>query len=230
MLKQKMIEMEFVRRRQRAATLENARRRQLQLFAGRFERLPFEAVLVRRIEQGRHQRLERFRQTAGHEFVDVTLLLLGEQALFLDAGQRRLQRLGRRRLVASLALLVEIHRRAVQPQQQAGGFHCNRCVAEVFAAQLVEIEFVAAAAFPHEIDIDRVGAFLRRVHEGRQRGLVEAQQYRRSLDLGTLAVRRFNLQRAVVVGENGADLEAAVLFVKYIHGETASRRRERRGL
>ena len=230
MLKQKMIEMKFVRRGQRAATLEYARRRHFQLFAGRLERLPFEAVLVRRVEQLRHQCLERIGQTAGDQLVDVSLFLLGQQTFLLNTRQRRFQRLGRRGLIAALAFLVEIHRRAMQPQQQAGRLQRVWRVAEILATEFFKIEFVGPATLPHEVDINIVSAFLCSIHKGRQRGLVEAQQHGRRLDLGTLAMRRLDLQRAVVVGEDGADLEAAVLFVKYIHGDTASRRRERRGL
>ena len=34
---------------------------------------------------------------------------------------------------------------------------------------------------------------------------------------GAFAVRRFHLQRRIVIGENRADLEFAVFFVKYVH-------------
>ena len=46
---------------------------------------------------------------------------------------------------------------------------------------------------------------------------LEAQQYRRGFYFGAFAVRRFDLQRRIVIGENRTDLEFAVFFVKYIH-------------
>ena len=88
---------------------------------------------------------------------------------------------------------------------------------KVFAAERFEREFIRAATLPHEIDINLGGGALRGVHESSQRGLIKTQHHGTRLDLGTLAVRRLDLQRAVVVGQDGADLEAPVLFVKYIH-------------
>ena len=206
-----------MRRGERTTALKHLGRHQLLLFANRLKSLPLQTVFVRRIEQLREQRLKGWRQPPPRQIVDIGLFLFGQQAFFLDAGQRRAQRIGRRRLVAALALLVKIHRCAMQAQQQAGRLQRTRYMAEVFAAERFEREFIRAATLPHEIDINLGGGALRGVHERSQRGLIKTQHHGTRLDLGTLAVRRLDLQRAIVVGQDGADLKATVLFVKYIH-------------
>ena len=57
----------------------------------------------------------------------------------------------------------------------------------------------------------------------------EAQQHVGRLHLAALAVRRLDLQRGAVVGEDGADLEGAFLFVEDVHalsggGEAGTKR------
>ena len=47
--------------------------------------------------------------------------------------------------------------------------------------------------------------------------MLEADQHVGRLDLRALAMLGFDLQRAVVVGQNGAHLEVAVLFEENIH-------------
>jgi hypothetical protein len=48
--------------------------------------------------------------------------------------------------------------------------------------------------------------------------LLEAKQHRGRFDFRAFAVRGFDLQGSIVVGENRADLEGAFLFVKDVHG------------
>src|SRR5471032_1508654 len=83
--------------------------------------------------------------------------------LFLDAGLRGAQRLLGRGLVAATAFFVEVDRRRMQAQDQAGGLGRQRRVAEVFRAQLGETEFLFARHFPQEVEVDvgrdRLGLF-----------------------------------------------------------------------
>ena len=114
-------------------------------------------------------------------------------ALALGAGQRGLQRLLRRGLVAALAALVEIHRRAVQARQHGGGFHRRRHMAIVIAAKIGKGEIVFAAAFPEEIHVEGVRLFFHQRHEFRQRGLLETQHHGGRFDFRAFAVGRFDL-------------------------------------
>ena len=61
---------------------------------------------------------------------------------------------------------------------------------------------------------------LRLGHERREPAALETDEHVGGLHLGALAVRRLDLQRGVVVGEHGADLEVAFLFVENVHCET----------
>ena len=104
-------------------------------------------------------------------------------------------------------------------------------MSEVFAGQRLERELLLPAALPQEIRVHRLGELVRLVHEVGEAGAVEAEQHGGGLYLGALAVRRLDLQRGIVVGEHGADLEAAFLFVKDVlaHGSISgamNRRRE----
>ena len=45
-----------------------------------------------------------------------------------------------------------------------------------------------------------------------------------AFNFGALAVQGFNLKRRGVVGEDGADFKAAILFEENIHGESAGKR------
>ena len=58
-------------------------------------------------------------------------------------------------------------------------------------------------------------------------GRGEAQQHGAGLDLQPLARHRLDLQRRVVIGENGAGLQLAVVLEQDIHGEQARRRSAR---
>ena len=86
---------------------------------GLFQRLDLDGVAVRLVQQLVQARLELLRQPKRGQLLQVARLLQRLLALALDARERGLERIGRRGLVASLALSVEVHRRAVQAQQQA---------------------------------------------------------------------------------------------------------------
>ena len=213
-LREKSPEMIIVRRRQRPAALEEARRRRLEALAGLLEGLPFDALAVGIVEQPRLERRELGRQFPLHQLRDVEVAQLGLAALALDRGERRLQRLRGRGPVAAAALLVEIHRRAVELHEQRGRLDRLRRAPVVLARQPLEAEFLLPAALPEKIRVDVRGEPAGVLHEAREAAAVEAEQHRGSLHLRALAVRRLDLQRSVVVGQDGADLEAALLLVE----------------
>ena len=88
---------------------------------------------------------------------------------------------------------------------------------EVFLAKHVERKLVGAATFPQKIGVHPGCHPLRRLAKRGERRLVETQQHGGRFDLAAFAVRCFDLQRRVVVGEYGADFERAFFFVKDIH-------------
>ena len=122
-LEQEAADMVLRARRQRAAALEQLRRRELERRTRSLQRLRLDRVAIGLVQQPSAHRLEFRRQTAGRQLVDVALLLFGLRVLALDRGQRSLERLVGRRLVAALAAPIEIHRRRVQLEQQSGGLH-----------------------------------------------------------------------------------------------------------
>ena len=139
--------------------------------------------------------------------------------LALDAGARRLQCLRRSGLVASLPLLVEMHRRGVQAQRQRRGFARRRRPAEIFPRELGKPELRLTAHLPQEVGIDPGRDRLRIGEQYRRRRTRETQQYVRRLELQALAGNRFDLERGIVVGEDGAGLERAVVLEKNMHGK-----------
>ncbi len=134
---------------------------------------------------------------------------------------------GRRLAVASLAALVEIHRRRRQRERHGGRFGRRRSAPEIFLREFVESEFVLGRHFPEKIRIELAREPLRVGVERRGRRLGEAQQHGRRLDLEALAGGRLDLQRRVVVGEDGAGLELAVVLEKDVHGGSLAVRPQR---
>ena len=187
--------------------------------AGGFQRLDFDGVAIRFVQDHVQVFGEFRRQLEGAELLGVARLQFGLQAFFLDAGERRLERIGRRGLVAAFALFVEMHGRAVQADQCPRRFDGVRRVAEIFACQTVEVEFVRRRGFPQEVDVDVSGHLLRLRHEFGQAGLGEAQHHIGGFDLAAFAVGVLDLQGGGVVGKDIADLETTVFFVKYVHWE-----------
>src|SRR5262249_54443526 len=135
-------------------------------------------------------------------------------ALALDRGERRGECLLRRGLVAPFALLVKIHGRAMELDEEGSRLGGRRIAPEIFPRQRIEREFVLAAALPQEIHVDACRQLLRLAHEVGQPPAFEPDKYIRRLDLGALAVRSLDLQRSDIVGEHGADFEIAIFFVK----------------
>ena len=143
--------------------------------------------------------------------------LLGLARLALDRRERRAQRVRRRLPVAALALLVEVHRRRVQQQRDGRGLRGRRLAAVVLARELVEAELGVAARVPQERRVEFRRELLRLGQRVAGAGRGEAQQHVAGLDLQPLAGHRLDLQRRIVVGENGAGLQLAVVLEQDIH-------------
>jgi hypothetical protein len=186
--------------------------------AGGFEGLGFEAVAVGLVEQLADQRAELFGQRAGEELVAHALDGGGLLLLFLEAGEGGLEDFGGGLAEAAAALAVEVDRRGVEAQQHGGGFDRAGFVAEVFAGEVDEGEFVVAADFPQELGVEAFGLGFGALQQLARRGLGEAHQNVVALQFEALAVGRFHLQGGVVVGQDGAGLEGTILFEEQIHG------------
>ena len=220
-LEQEAVQVIAVARRDRAALLEQMDDRHARGRGGRFERLVLDGVLVGRVEQFVQLVAEGLGQLEVREALDERGLRLGLQTLALDARERGLQRIGRCGPVATAALLVEVHRRAVQPQQQPRGLDRGRGMTEVVATEREIVELVLRGDFPEEAGIDVRREGLRRLGERNGCRPLEAHHHGVRLELDALAVGRLDLERSGVVGEDGASLEAAVLFVENVHGNPA---------
>jgi hypothetical protein len=210
----------------RAALLQQCRNREPRLGAGRFQRLGFDAVAVRLVQQRLQQGFELGRQAAGLEFFDHALAQQCLLAFLLLTGERGAQDFWWRLAKAALALAMEIHRRRMQAQQQRSGFDGVGFVPVVVGGQLFETEFVVGAGFPEKVGVYTAAGFVGTFHQLGRGRLDEAQQYIRALDLGALAGRQLDLQRGVVVGKDLAGLETAVFFKQDVHqtrgGEAAA--------
>ena len=226
-VEQKAIEVVIVGRRNRTAGGKQRQRVGPRGLAGGGERTRFECELVRLVEQHRQFFAKARRQTVRLQLGCVSRYFLQLAPFSLDAGARRLQRLRGRSLVAPLALLVEMHRRRMQPQRQRRRLTRRGRPAEILRRQLGEAELRLAAHLPQEVGIDSGGDRLRIGKQYRRRRTGETQQHVRCLDLQAFAGNRFDLQRGIVIGEDGAGLERAVVLEKDMHGSETARRETR---
>ncbi len=215
---EKLVEMVIVRRGNRPAGREQRHRTRLLRIAGRGQRLPLQRVLVGLVQQHRQPGAQRVGQLSGRQIRHPGRHLLAFAPLAFDRRQRRFQRLGRRLAVTTLAALVEIHRRPGERERDSGTFHRRRRVADIVGREFGETEFVVTADFPQEIDIHRLGKRARLGLKRRRRRRGEAQQHGGGLHLHALPGGRLDLQRCVVVGEDGTGLELAVVLEKDVHG------------
>ncbi len=110
-----------------------------------------------------------------------------------------------------------------QRERHRRGFRRGGSAAVVFACEIRETEFVVGGYFPQKIRVQVGRLPLRLGDECRRRRLGEAQQHRRRLDLEALSGGAFDLQGRVVVGEDGAGLELAVILEKDVHGGNRAR-------
>jgi hypothetical protein len=157
------------------------------------------------------------RQAAGDELGAHALDRGGLLALLLEAGERGLEDVGGGLAEAPAALAVEPDRRRVQAQQQGGRFDRGGCAALVFGGEVGEGEFVLAADFPEELDVQAFGLGLGAREQVGRAGLAEFHQHMGALELHPLAVGVLDLQRGVVIGEDGPGLEGPVLFIQHEH-------------
>ena len=213
---QKLAEIKVVGAGERARAMQQDLRREGQLRTGRFKRLESNRLLVGCIEQLRGLRAQLFGDFTAHQLRGVARLQLRFALLAFDRGERGLQCVFGCRLVAATALLVEIHRRAVQAHDERGRLDRYRRTAVVFAGHAVGTELVFGRDLPEEIEIEFCGFRFRQRQKFGKRRALELEQHVGRLDLGALAVGGFDLIGGVVFGHHVADLEAAVFFVKNV--------------
>ena len=208
-----------MRRRDRAALGEEAHRICRCRVACCRERLPFERGLVRFVQEHRQLLAQSARQPAEAELIAPFGDPLAFALLAFDGRERRLQRLGRRLAVTSLAALVEVHRCRGKRERDRRRLDGLRRMAVIFSREIAESEFVVARGLPKKIRIELRCKALGVRDQRRRRWLGEAQQDRSGLDLQALARNRFDLQRRVVVGEDGPGLQLAVVLEENVHGK-----------
>ncbi|MNQ57544.1 hypothetical protein D3C85_717060 [compost metagenome] len=201
-----------------------------QLGAGGVQRLPLLRILVRTDQERLGGLGDGFGQAAGGHVVDPFLLLFGLALLLVQGGQRGGQDVRRGGTVAALAAAVEVRRRAVQAHQQRGLFDGRGGVSEVVGGQGGRVEFFLGRAFPQELQVQRFGGGGRLAHQRGRFGRGEVEQGIGALDLAALARVRLHLKAGVGLGQDVAGLEAAVVFVKHIHGGDRPGRRARAAL
>src|SRR5207344_2568808 len=97
------------------------------------------------------------------------------------------------------------------------GFGRARRTSVVIGGEIAEGEFALATGLPQEVRVELGRERLRFRDERRRRRSGEAQQHVRCLDLEPFARRRLDLQRGVVVDEDAAGLERAVVLEKDVH-------------
>ncbi len=204
---------------ERADAREQLLRRESGLGGRLVQRPPLERHLVRLEEE----RIELRGDLGGHGArgergrPGVHLLLLA--ALPFQPGQRGLQVLLGRGLVAALSPPVEVHRARVQGERHRRGLQGRGRVAVVVLREVGEAELVGAAHLPQEARVDAVGPRLGLGDEGGKRLAVEAQQHRVRLHLRALAVRGLHLERRAHLRQDRADAERAVLLEEnLLHG------------
>src|SRR5439155_19524671 len=219
-LVQEALEVVLVRVVEQAATLEEPCRAEPAIPAGLLQGARLRLVAVRRVKQlvlqrgnfpGTLEARERLRPR----------LLLGEHALFLfQAGERELEgRLGRR-LEAALAAALEVHRRAVQLEQDAGRLDRTRLAPDVLASESLEVEFRRAGALPQKVDLEAFGKALRLGEQLARGWLLEAEKHAGGPNLGAPAVRALHLERGRGLREHRSHFELALLLVQHVHVST----------
>lgn len=197
-------------------------RRHAQRGAGGVHRLVFEAVLVGLEQQLQRLAAERIGQRQRLELGFVLGLHLGLLLLALERGQRGLQLVFRRALVAAPPLAAEIDRVAVQRLRQRGLLHHARARAVVFGGQVGKAELFLGRAFPQEVQVDLADQLGGLAHQLDRRGLRKLQQHVARLDLGALARGQFHLVGLALLGQHGAGANLAAFFEQQLHGSVLS--------
>ena len=198
---QKGLEMVIVRMRHRAATLQQAQRRQLRLLACLLQRLEFERILVRLMQWLDHL----WRKPSGNSKRTSCAAQAATRSAcrrFFSSPPMGFQRIFRRGLVAPLYPAIEdigAECGLQTPAASTGGAYGRNSLRQLF-----EAEFVLAAAFPQEMRVDIASGCFRQRHEFTQCRALETQQHVCRLDLERLP-RRFDLQRGIGGGHDHAN-------------------------
>jgi hypothetical protein len=216
--------MQLVGRFDRAALEQQLRGSQPGFGAGRLKSLGFRLVAIRGVEQRVGQHADFWRQARGLQFADPAFHRERLLTLFFKTGQSSCENVGRCLAETALAFAVKIDGRGVQGKQHRRRFDRRGFVSVVITGKIQKRKFAITDTLPQEIGFDLFRQRRCLVEQAGCTGLFEAQQHRCGLYFAALASRHFDLQRAVVVGHQGAGLEAAVFFKQYVHRRIISRR------
>src|SRR6185295_206506 len=138
---------------QLAAALEQFRRAKAALGAGLFERLRLWFRPVRRIQQLVLEREDFLGALETNERIVPRRDPFAQALLLFLPGERQLERCFGRGLIVPTPAPVEVHRRRMQLEQDAGGFGRSRLASDVFAREVLESEFRSSRTLPQEISI-----------------------------------------------------------------------------
>jgi len=100
----------------------------------------------------------------------------------------------------------------MQGQQERRGLDRRGDVAEVIIGKIRKRKFAVTQTLPEKVMLDAPGQRFGLLEQGRRRRFAVAQQDARRLDLAALARGCLDLQRRVVVGNNGGRSESPVFF------------------
>jgi hypothetical protein len=217
LFEQEALQMIVVRRADGATAMQQVCHGEACLAARGLECLGLAAIAIRPVEQLPEQRRELGRQVErgqlGHHALDRQCLL----TLLLETGKSGLENFRRRLAETPAALAVEIHRCCVQRQEQRRRFDRTGRVTEVLVSKIGEMEFAVSDALPQKVGFDAGQQQFRLLEQHSRRRLVVTQQDAGSLDLAALPGCCLDLQRAVVVGQDGGRTKSAVFFEQYMH-------------
>ena len=133
------------------------------------------------------------------------------------------RRLGRS-LEAAFRALVEVHRRAVQPEENSRRFDGRGLATDVIARERLEIELRHARALPQEVDIDFLCEAPRLCQQLARRRLLERKQHAARAHLAAPAMRALDLEGRWRLGEDRTCLELALLLVEHVHSVPRERK------
>ncbi|MCY1360965.1 hypothetical protein D9M69_476150 [compost metagenome] len=200
-------------------------RRHAERGAGRIHGLVFQAVLVRLEQQLQHLVAERFRQRQRLELFFIFGLHQRLLALALERGQRGLELVLGRALVAATPLAAEVHRVAVQRHRKRRLLHRAGLGAVVFGGQLGKAELGLGGAFPEEVQVDLGHHVAGLADQLERRRLRKLQQHVARLDLGALAGRQLHLVSLALLVQHGAGADLAAFFEQQLHRSVLSEMR-----
>ena len=219
--------MQRIARLQRAAAQQQFCRGFARIHTGGFKGAGFQPVAVGAIEQLCHQRRKCFGQATGDQLGAPGFHLFGFAGAARLSRQRRLQDFGRRLAKAPFALAVEIHRRAMQGEQQCCHFRRAGRVTVVFAGKIGDGKFTVFAHFPQKRGIQRRRVRLPAIEQRLRLGRGVFEDDVGAFDLHPLAVRSLHLQGSARFREDGSGTKHATVFKQYKHAWHHARANER---